>query len=145
MLNMNWGTKLVIGLGSFMLFILVMGYFMISASNNDGLVDDNYYEQGLQFDQETEAIERVYQENVEPRLDRKDGQLIISMPAAAPYELKLMRKSSAQDDVKLSGNTIGDANLIVIDMSKLAEGNWLLELKWKHAQKAYSYKKDIQI
>lgn len=142
---MNWGTKLVIGLGSFMLFILGMGYFMISASNNDGLVDDNYYEQGLQFDQEAEAIARVYQENAEPKLERKNGQLIVSLQATAPYELKLMRKSSSQDDVKLTGNTIGDANLIVIDISKLVSGNWLLELKWEHAQKAYSYKKDIQI
>ena len=48
---MNWGTKLVIGMLSFMSFIVVLGVLMIG-STPDPLVDEDYYEKGLNYDQE---------------------------------------------------------------------------------------------
>ncbi len=142
---MNWGTKLTLGLASFMLFILGMGYFMISASQNDGLVDDNYYEQGLHFDEESAAINRVFEEGVEPQMERKEGQLQFKLPVSASYELKLLRKSNSKDDLHQQGTSLGDAHLVLLDISKLATGSYLLELKWTHNGKNYTYRKDIQI
>lgn len=60
---MNWGTKIVIGMASFMAFIIVLATLMIR-SNPDPLVDEDYYEKGLNYDQEIKRMEKVKQDSV---------------------------------------------------------------------------------
>lgn len=47
---MNWGTKLIIGMALFMAFIIGLAVFMLN-SNADPLVDKDYYEKGLKYDE----------------------------------------------------------------------------------------------
>lgn len=60
---MNWGTKLIIGMASFMAFIIVLGTLMIT-SKSDPLVDEDYYEKGLNYDTEIKRLEKVKQDSV---------------------------------------------------------------------------------
>lgn len=60
---MNWGTKIIIGMVSFMAFIIVLGILMIR-SNPDPLVDEDYYEKGLNYDQEIKRMEKVKQDSI---------------------------------------------------------------------------------
>ncbi|RZK50788.1 MAG: hypothetical protein EOO99_01060 [Pedobacter sp.] len=142
-MKINWGTKLVIGLASFMLFILGMGFYMINASSKDGLMADNYYEDGLQYDVQSQAIEQVFSDHVEPKIEIKAEQLIIQLAHEASYDLKILRASASQDDLQFKGKTIGDSHLIIVDLEGKPAGKWFFELKWESHQKAYYYKKDL--
>ncbi|WP_256004617.1 MULTISPECIES: FixH family protein [Pedobacter] len=48
---MNWGSKIIIGMALFMSFIILLGIMMVR-STPDPLVDEDYYEKGLNYDQE---------------------------------------------------------------------------------------------
>lgn len=55
---MNWGTKIVIVLASFMVLIVSFGVYMVS-SDTDSLVAEDYYERGLNYDQ-LRAVDSVH-------------------------------------------------------------------------------------
>jgi len=56
---MNWGTKIVIALASFMALIVSFGVYMVS-SDTDSLVAEDYYERGLNYDQ-LRTVDSVHQ------------------------------------------------------------------------------------
>lgn len=142
---MNWGTKLVIGLALFMSFIIGMVVYMFSVQDKDSLVDENYYEQGIHFDQQVEALQRVADEQVAPAIQIAENQIILQLKQAADYELRLLRPSSAREDRVRKGKTLGDANLIVVDRRGMGKGLWQLSLSWHSKGKSYLYKKQLTL
>ena len=56
---MNWGTKIVIALASFMVLIVSFGVYMVS-TDTDSLVAEDYYERGLNYDR-LRAVDSVQQ------------------------------------------------------------------------------------
>ena len=142
---MNWGTKIVLGMVAFMLFIIGMVIYMFSVHGNDSLVEEDYYEKGLNYDQEYKAKENVLNEDAQPDIKINDSQIIIQLKDSASYKLKLMRPSNAKDDVISKGNTIGDNNMILIDRANMHEGVWFFELKWISNNKEYQFNKNITL
>ena len=142
---MNWGTKIVLGMVAFMLFIIGMVIYMFSVHGNDSLVEEDYYEKGLNYDQEYKAKENVLNEDAQPDIKINDSQIIIQLKDSASYKLKLMRPSNAKDDVISKGNTIGDTNMILIDRANMHTGLWFLELRWISNNKEYQFNKNITL
>lgn len=142
---MNWGTKIVLGMVAFMLFIIAMVAYMFSVHGNDSLVEEDYYEKGLNYDQEYKAKENVLNDGAEPVITVNDHQIIIQLKDSASYELKIMRPVKAAEDIKSKGNTIGATNLILIDRAHMHRGLWILELKWISNSKAYQFHKNITL
>ena len=60
-MKMNWGTKLVIGMGLFMAFIITLVVFMMR-SGSDDLVDKDYYQKGIEYDKEYTRKNQVQQD-----------------------------------------------------------------------------------
>ena len=96
---MNWGTKIVLGMIAFMLFIIAMVVYMFSVHGNDALVDEDYYEKGINYNQEYNAIQNVLFDKTEPNLSITKNQIIIKLKDSANYEIKLMRPSTVKDDI----------------------------------------------
>jgi hypothetical protein len=142
---MNWGTKIILGMVAFMLFIIVMVIYMFSVHGNDALVDEDYYEKGINYNNEYNAKQNMVNDKAEPKITINDSQIIIQLKDSASYELKLMRPSSAKDDIKDKGTTVADAHLILINRQHMHKGLWFLELKWKSNNKEYLYKKNITL
>lgn len=142
---MNWGTKIVLGMVAFMLFIIAMVVYMFSVHGNDALVDEDYYEKGINYNQEYDAKQNVITDNAQPKVTVSHTQIIIQLKDSANYELRLLRPSTIKDDLDRKGNTATDSNLILIDSKKLANGLWFLELKWKSNNKDYLFKKNITL
>ncbi|RZK53691.1 MAG: nitrogen fixation protein FixH [Pedobacter sp.] len=142
---MNWGTKIVLGMIAFMLFIVAMVVYMFSVHGNDALVDEDYYEKGINYNKEYNATQNTISGHQEPKITLSDSQLIIQLKDSAGYELKLMRPSTVENDIKTKGSTIGDAHLILIDKKDLPAGLWFLELKWKSDGNDYQFKKSITL
>lgn len=142
---MNWGTKIVLGMVAFMLFIIGMVTYMFMVHDNDALVEENYYEKGLNYDQEYNAKQNMLNDEAEPVIKINANQLIIELKDSASYKLKLMRPAKAADDVISKGNTIGLTNKIVIDRENMHTGLWFLELKWISNGKEYQFNKNITL
>lgn len=142
---MNWGTKLVLGMAVFMSFIIGMVVYMFKQHGNDALVEDNYYEKGINYDKEYNAKSNTLNDGATPEIKQNESQLIIQLKDAADYQLTLMRPSAKEKDVKNSGKTIGDENLIIIETGNLDKGLWLLKLQWQFNGKDYLFTEDIKI
>ncbi|TKC12392.1 nitrogen fixation protein FixH [Pedobacter polaris] len=142
---MNWGTKIVLGMITFMLFIICMVVYMFSVHGNDALVDEDYYEKGINYNQEYNAKQNVITDGAQPKITVSNSQIIIQLKDSANYELKLMRPSTTKNDIKDKGNTVGDSNLILIGTKNMHSGLWFLELKWTCNGKNYFFKKDITL
>ncbi|RZK73276.1 MAG: nitrogen fixation protein FixH [Pedobacter sp.] len=142
---MNWGTKLVLGMAAFMSFIIGMVIYMFKQHGNDALVEEDYYEKGINYDKEYDAKSNALNDDATPEIKQSQSQLIIQLKDAADYKLTLMRPSAKEKDIKSSGKTIGDQNLIIIEAVNLDKGLWSLKLEWRSNGKDYMYTKDVTI
>ncbi|WP_316833338.1 FixH family protein [Pedobacter nutrimenti] len=139
----NWGTKLVIGLAVFMTFIIVLGIKMIR-SKSDALVDNDYYEKGIHYDQDYLKKENVKKEHAEPVVERTTDTLVISFKQAAAGEVQLIRTADKKLDQKLELKT-DSRNQFRIPVGQKASGLWKLKMEWKNDGKSYLYEKEVML
>lgn len=142
---MNWGAKIVLGMIAFMLFIIGMVVYMFKQHGNDGLVEDDYYERGINYDQEYNAKKNTLDDDAVPVIKITENQIIIQLKEAADYQLLLMRPSSSKKDRRSKGKTMGEEHLIIIESGDLDKGHWSLNISWQMNGKNYQYKKDFMI
>lgn len=142
---MNWGTKIVLGMAAFMLFIISMVVYMFKTHGSDALVEDDYYEKGIHYDKEYEAKSNTLNDNAAPVIKISKSQVILQLKDEADYQLNLMRPSEAKKDIISAGKTIGDLHLIIIDATQLDKGLWSLKLEWRSNGKDYLFVKEITI
>lgn len=142
---MNWGTKIVLGMVGFMLFIIGMVIYMFHVHGRDALIEENYYEKGIDYNTEYNAKQNVVDDNAKPKIMNTRTQLIIQLKSPASYQLLLMRASDSKDDLKLIGKTTGNGNIILIDKTKIAKGMWFINLSWHSDNKEYLYKNNLSL
>ena len=142
---MNWGTKIVLGMAAFMSFIIGMAIYMFNNYGKDALVEDDYYEKGINYDKEFNAKTNTLNDEATPVIDITKSQLIIKLKDSANYDLALMRPSAKAADIHSKGHTIGEANLILIDLTGMNKGLWQLKLAWTVGDKDYLFTKDITL
>lgn len=140
---MNWGQKLALGLGIFMLFIVGLGAYMFTKQGNDTLIDDNYYENGLNYSQDYKLQQNAIKDNAIQVVEQSASQLVIKLKDSATYTLSLKRLANAKSDRKLTGNTLGKTNIIVIPLQNFDKGVWALNLVWNTQSQKYMFKKEI--
>ncbi|WP_443943575.1 FixH family protein [Pedobacter sp. AW1-32] len=140
---MNWGTKIVMGMAAFMLFIIGMVMYMFSVHNRDALIEDNYYEKGINFNSEYTAAQNMLNDQASPEIIIDQQKMVILLRDSAEFVLTLMRPSNKKQDRKIEGHTIGATNAIVLNKKDFAPGMWFLSLSWTHANKPYLFKKNI--
>lgn len=142
---MSWGTKIVLILVTFMLFIITLVTYMFSVHGDDALVEEDYYEKGLSYNQEYDAKQNVLDHNAQPIIHISENQIIVQLIDSATYALKLMRPSAQKEDITAKGNTIGNGNLILIDRKSLSKGLWTLSIQWESNKKSFFYKTNLTL
>ncbi|WP_316738866.1 FixH family protein [Pedobacter aquatilis] len=142
---MNWGGKLILTMLIFMAFILAMGAYMLSKQGNDALVESNYYEKGLNYDDEYQSKKNTVDDGLTPIIKVNESQIVIQMKDCCNYELRLIRPSDAKSDKKMKGKTIGENHLILIPRTAQDKGLWFLDLEWKINNKNYRFKQNITL
>jgi len=141
---MNWGTKLIIGMLSFMTFIIILGVLMIR-SETDALVDNDYYEKGLNYNNEYLKKEQAIKDNALPIIELSGNNLIISFKAEAVGTLRIMRTAKKKMDRNLNFKT-NTYKAVILKSSDLAKGNWKFIIQWKAANgKIYLSEQEVQI
>jgi len=141
---MNWGTKLVIALGLFMSFILILSMKMIF-SDKDDLVEKDYYQKGLNYDAEYLKIQNVQRDAAEPVVSfGPDKKLDLHFKLPAKGVAKFLHSSNRDLDrvFQVTSDSSGAASLRLSDLSS---GYWHLELEWKSDTSEYVFKKKVYL
>jgi hypothetical protein len=139
---MNWGTKLVIGMGLFMSFIITLAVLMIR-SDSDDLVDVNYYEKGIEYDKDYDRKNQLIKDMAEPEINVTD-QLTIIFKSPAKGSLRFIHPSDKTKDNTISIDS-GNDNQVQIPLDEYRKGHWKVSIEWESNQKSYLYEKNIII
>jgi len=142
---MNWGTKIVLGMAAFMLFIITMVSYMFYVHGRDTLVDDDYYELGNNYDKEFNAARNTVTDHAKPDIKLTAKMVLIKLKDSCTYRLILKRVSNHNDDKSYKGLTIGKENLIIIKRDELPQGLWFLTLNWTVNNKEFLFKQNISL
>src|SRR5690606_31910354 len=98
---MNWGMKIVVGMATFMLFIIGAGVYMIS-KDSDSLLDEDYYEKGLAYDDVYERKQNLLDDGAKPvvRLE-KDTLVVVFTRPRNKGQLSFKRPSDGRQDKEI--------------------------------------------
>lgn len=142
-MNMNWGMKIVVGLGSFMIFIVCTVIYILN-KDTDTLIDKDYYEKGLGYDAIYDRKQNLQDDHARPTITvHQDTLEIRFVHAGAKGDLNLVRSSDGSLDRMIPLFTT--TNVFKLPLNTLTKGNWLLELNWEGENKNYTYNQSIFI
>jgi len=140
---MNWGTKLVIGMLSFMTFIVVLGVLMFN-SKTDALVDNDYYEKGLTYNADYNRKEQVKTDDAGPKLSIDQQNIVLSFKTEASGIINLQRSSDKSMDQRIALQT-DEKYQAVIPLKGIARGQWHVIISWISDGKSYLDEQEIHI
>lgn len=124
-----------------MIFIIGSVIYMIS-TDTDGLEENDYYEQALNYDDTYDRKQNTRDDKAEPTLKIEEGELKIDFTASIKKgNLVLRRLSDRSKDQNIDFST--DEKTYYVDVSKLDSGMWMCILTWENKGKEYLFEEDI--
>jgi len=140
---MNWGTKIFITLLIFMAAAIGTGIYMVS-QDHDTLIEDNYYEKGINYDSTYNQKTNVQELKAEPEISAKDNYLeIVFTENRNKGILTLQRTSDSSLDQQIPFST--EDKVLKISTDKLSSGEWKIRINWDHNNTPFLFEKDIFI
>ncbi len=140
---MNWGMKIVLGMGAFMIFIVCTVLYMVN-KDTDTLIDENYYEKGLVYDEIYARKQNLQDDDAQPRIAIQNDTLILHFSSEGiKGELNFLRSSDGSLDKIIPLYT--STNVFKLPIKTLAKGSWILEVNWESNQREYLYSQSIFI
>lgn len=128
-------------MASFMVFIVVMGIIMIS-DKKDALVDNDYYETGINYNKVYNRKEQTKTDHAQPTVVVNDAMILITFTQAATGTLQLMRTADKELDKTISFKSNVN-NQVIIPSASLKKGSWRLIVEWMSHHKSYLYEQEI--
>ena len=141
-IKLNWGGGLMLGMGAFMLYIIVMGVYMFRQSSDD--YDHQYYEKGLAYDSVYNQEKQVVTDKVQPVIKVEQANLHINFIAPANGSVQFERLADPSLD-RVVAFTSDNKNEVIIPLDKFKTGRWDLSLAWVNNGKKYLYQKQIRV
>lgn len=132
----NWGTKLVLWITAFVVFILILVYTTFKYEVN--LVEKDYYPKGLVYQTRINAIENATKLGAKFNISQDDNNLTIQMSHvnADSGSVLFFRPSDNTwdrtfDIVKAEGNTFS------IPKDKFTKGKYIIKSNWWYNNNEY--------
>lgn len=145
--NLNAGHGVVIGLGSFILFILFMIFIFPNGQQNAEVISENYYEEELLYQDVIDAKNNADNLVQRPVYSQSDSGIKIVFPDDIKTEknmvnFELFRTNDSNLDVTKELQ-LSAANSFTIPATILASGSYTLKLKWTADKKPYQIDYDV--
>lgn len=137
---MNWGKISILVLGLFMAFIITLVVLM-GRSSDDALIDKDYYEKGLNYDQDYQDQQQAIKDAVLPDIKVKPAGLSIAFRDSVDFKLSFKRLSDAGMDQNFAGRDIK----LEFSNKELTTGPWIMRLNYTVNEKNYLIKREIQM
>jgi hypothetical protein len=140
---MNWGTKIFIALGIFMAGIVAAGVYMVS-QDNDSLVETDYYEKGISYDETYDRRQNLINERAEPKIELVNDSLVIHFKHRGNKGQILFRKPSDKDqDTQIDFQTAADSYRLALP--NISSGNCDLVLIWQSNGIPFQFEKTLYL
>jgi len=132
---MNFGTKIAISVGVFVVFILVLSLIMISKHTES--VEKDYYEKDLRYEEEIQAQRNASQFPV--KFHTHQDTLWVQFEQTISYEkgeIFFFRPDNSKKDFSVPLNLDNNAKQSVY-AGNLAKGLWKVQVKWQSGEKKF--------
>ncbi len=136
----TWAHGLMVALGSFMIFISSLVFF---AGNMGEMVEDNYYEKTVHYQDDIDAVKRTQSLNQKPELiSQANGYLIRFHEQPETGEVWFLRSNNSEEDIKqpLKLNARKEQLLHAADLN---DGEYEVSLRWKQNGENYLIKQTV--
>lgn len=136
----TWAHGLMVALGSFMIFISSLVFF---AGNMGEMVDENYYEKTVHYQDDIDAAKRANSLDKKPEIiEQANGYLIRFHEEPQSGEVLFLRSNNSSEDVKqpLKLNSRKEQLMHATD---LIQGEYEVSLRWKQDGKNYLLKQKV--
>jgi len=140
---MNWGTKLMIGMGCFMTMIIVFAVLMMR-SDSDALVDTDYYEKGINYNLDYRKKSHVNMDRAEPTIVLRNDSLVVTFKREATGLMKMIRTADKKLDQQFDIKT-DQTHSFSIPVGKQKSGLWKVQLDWTSMGRPYLYEKEVML
>jgi hypothetical protein len=146
-MKFNWGTGIFIVIALF--FVAIIAFFIYINQLDINLVEDNYYEKELAYQQKIDKIDNTSSLAGKISLAQEPGVMIIRFPAIGK-ELKpegtvlFYRPSDPKKDFTIPLQ-LNDSLQQIIGVSGIDPGRWTIKIDWKMGGKDYYFEEGIII
>ena len=125
---MNWGKGIVIGLGSFMVFILILAIILMRQNVN--LESDDYYKKEINYEQEIAAMRNANDLENQIKIQVSEEFVMIQLPETGNYSditVFLQRPDNKKLDKTF---TFNDTRSFLIEKKSLNKGSYKVEISY---------------
>ncbi len=136
----TWGHGIIVALGCFIIFITSLVFL---AGNMGEMVEDNYYEKTIHYQDDIDAAKRANSLHQKPEIiQQANGYLIKFHEQPESGEVLFLRSNDSKEDVKqpLKLNSRKEQLVHALD---LKNGDYEVSLRWKRNGQSYLLKKSI--
>lgn len=135
----NWGTKIVISMVVFMLFLTI--FFVMMSRQTFYLVEKDYYPKGLEYQEKIDKIENAKQLGEPIQLENMEEYLVFSFPSVlTPDEIDgnifLYRPSDGTQDVSMAIK-LDSLNKHVFLLEDVLKGKYTAKIDYTDNTKDY--------
>lgn len=147
-MKINWGAGIVIGMISFMTFIMVLVIIMMTNNEFDhDLVTEGYYEKDLVYQNEIDAETNSGRLSAEIKVLKTTRGLEILFPGEVlgkdiEGRVEMYRPSNKKLDFQLPIQ-LKDST-VIIPADRLVQGQWKVTVIWEMEGQKYLYKKQME-
>ena len=138
----NWALGVTAIYGGFVLFLI--GFFIISTLYKVDLVEDNYYDKEIAYQQHIDKVRRT-KALASPMIWKREKEtLILQFPKeinAVKGSIKLYRPSNSGRDVVIPIR-MDMEHMQLIPLNKMEKGLWRMQINWQTDSASY-YNEDI--
>lgn len=140
---MNWGNKIALVLGVFMLGMIATGIYMVS-QNNDSLEDYDYYERAIGYNAMYSKRENIELHQAKPQLRIVNDTLYIQFAHAVNQgTITLKRSADADKDVALPFSIA--LHHLELPVNTLIKGAWKVQMDWQSDELPFYYEQQIYL
>ena len=144
-MKFNWGTGILITIILF--FLAVIGFFIFSSNLDINLVEENYYEKELVYQERIDRINNTRKLGENIRINLENNQLIVIFPKfftgkAVEGHVWFYRPSDPAKDFTVPLQ-LNDSAVQAIDASGLEPGRYKIKIDWKAEGVGYYFEEEI--
>jgi hypothetical protein len=138
-IKLNWGSGIAIFYISFVL--VLVGFVVFTTFNRVDLVDENYYDKEIKYQDEIDKIIRANQLSEPLQIVSSNDVVVLSYPKSEDLtDLSGMIRFFRPSDKKMDFNIpikADDSGNQVIKSPKLSKGMWRVKVDWTIGDSTY--------
>lgn len=144
-IKFNWGTGILITIILF--FLSVVAFFIYSSNLDINLVEENYYEKELAYQEKIDRINNTQALDGKVQIDLSNQVLTVVFPdffkGKKPQgNVWFYRPSDPKRDV-IVPLQLNDSAIQVIDASRLDPGRYTIKIDWTQDGKGYYWEEEV--